>query len=268
MDAQMFTGPQAYERFMGRWSRLLAAQLIEFLGLRNAEHVLDVGCGTGALSAAILALHPDAVVTGIDPSAPFVDHARASLPSATVRIGSAMKLPFPVNSFDSSVACLVLNFVDDPDLALAQMCAVTKPGGRVAAAVWDHAGGMMMLRLFWETADAVDPSEKPHEPQGLLDRGALIRLWTKAGLQRIETGNLKIGMPFESFDDYWQPFLLGQGPAGAYVRTLSPAVREEIANYLRRKLLGDKRDGSFTLEARAWAIRGDVPEKDGGLRGV
>lgn len=261
MAAPMFTGPQAYERFMGRWSRLLADQLVEFLGLPGAEHVLDVGCGTGALSAAILAHHPDAVVTGIDPSAAFVDHARASLPSVTLKVGSATNLPFLANSFDASVACLVLNFVDDPALALAQMCAVTKPGGRVAAAVWDHVGGMMMLRLFWETADAVDPSEKPSEPQALLDRDALTRLWTKAGLQRIEIQSLKMKMPFESFDDYWQPFLLGQGPAGVYVRTLSPVVREEIANHLRRKLLGDRRDGPFTLEARAWAVRGEVPQK-------
>jgi len=130
----------------------------------------------------------------------------------------------------------------------------------VAAAVWDHVGGMMMLRLFWETADAVDPSDKVHEPQAVLDRDTLVGLWTKAGLQNIEIGALKITMPFESFDDYWQPFLMGQGPAGAYVRTLSPSVLEEIANQLRRKPLGNRRDGTFTLEARAWAVRGNVPK--------
>jgi SAM-dependent methyltransferase len=262
MDAPMFTGPQAYERFMGRWSRMLAAQLVEFLGLHNNERVLDVGCGTGALSAAILARHPDAIVTGIDPSAAFVDHARATLPSATVSVGSATNIPFPANSFDTSVACLVLNFVDDPTLALAQMCAVTKPGGQVAAAVWDHVAGMMMLRLFWETADAVDPSDKMQEPQAVLDRDALIGLWTKAGLQNIEIGALKITMPFKSFDDYWQPFLMGQGPAGAYVRTLAPTVLKEIANQLRRKLLRGQREGAFILEARAWAVRGNVPKED------
>lgn len=256
----MFTGPQAYERFMGRWSRILAAQFVDFVGIHSAEQVLDVGCGTGALSAAILALYPDAVVTGIDPSAAFVEYARVSLPSATVSVGSATKLSFPAHSFDRSLACLVLNFVENPAQALDQMYRVTKPGGRVAAAVWDHAGGMMMLRVFWEVADAVDPSEKTHEPQALLDRDALIKLWTKAGLQKIETATLRMRLPFESFDDYWQPFLLGQGPAGSYVRTLSPVMREEIANHLRRKLLGEQRDGPFTLEARAWAVRGDVPE--------
>jgi hypothetical protein len=140
------------------------------------------------------------------------------------------------------------------------MCEVTKPGGRVAAAVWDHADGMMMLRLFWEAADAVDPSAKPEEPHALLDRDALIALWRKAGLQRIEIRGLKLMMPFQNFDDYWQPFLLGQGPAGAYVRTLSPAAREAIAADLRRKVLADRHDGAFTLEARALAVRGDVPK--------
>lgn len=254
----MFTQAQGYERFMGRWSRVLAELFVAFACINSAKRVLDVGSGTGALSRAILAAAPSAEVVGIDPAAAFVEYAASQLAQrAHFEVGDAQRLPFANGLFDACCALLVLNFIPDQRTALAEMRRVTKTGGKVAAAVWDHAVGMNMLRIFWEVADEVDPSKRLiEEPQPMLGREGLVALWTTTGLTNIESAPLTFDMPFASFDDYWQPFQLGQGPAGRYIGTASSQVRNKIAQGLRRRLLDEKPDGPFTLSARAWAIRG------------
>jgi len=254
----MFTQAAGYERFMGRWSRKLAQTFAAFARLADARRVLDVGCGTGALAVAILEQAPQAEVVGIDPSAAFVEHARAhSPPGVRFEVADAQHLPFPDASFDVACACLVLNFIPDQRAAVIQMCRVVRPGGTVAAVVWDHADGMTMLKTFWDVADALDPGQRAvEEPQPMLDRDGLTRLWRERDLRDIHTEPLVVDMDFASFRDYWEPFGLGQGPAGAYLAQLAAPVRDAIARELKRRFVGGGADHPFSITARAWAIRG------------
>ena len=242
---------------MGRWSRMLAQRFVAFAGIADMRRVLDVGCGTGSLAQAILAAAPSAEVIGIDPSPAFVEYASSRLAGrARFSIGDAQRLAFDDDSFDACCALLVLNFIPDRTKALDEMRRVVKPGGLLAAAVWDHAVGMNMLRIFWEAVDTVDPNTSTtQEPQPTLDRDGLTALWERAGLRGIASDALTFDMRFESFADYWEPFGLGQGPAGLYVSQATPQVRAALADELRRRLLAGKKDGPFTLSARAWAIR-------------
>jgi len=254
----MFTQAEAYERFMGRWSQMLAERFLAFVDLAGAARVLDVGSGTGSLARAIVGSSPLVEVVGIDPSPAFVDYARARISQrAHFEVGDAQQLPFDDSSFDACYALLVLNFIPDQRAALAEMCRVVRPGGTIAAAVWDHAQGMNMLRIFWEVADAVDKDKHLiEEPHPLLDRDGLSALWEEAALGEIVSAPLDFDMRFLSFADYWEPFGFTQGPAGAYLRSVSARVRDEIERELRSKLLAGKPDSPFTLSARAWAIRG------------
>jgi ubiquinone/menaquinone biosynthesis C-methylase UbiE len=255
----MFSAAAAYERFMGRWSRRLAVAFATFAGIRDGDRVLDVGCGTGALCAAILAQHRKASVTGVDPAASFIEGCRANYPASRFVVGDAQRLPFGDREFDASLASLVLAFVPTPSDALAEMKRVTVRGGTVAATIWDHAEGMTMLRAFWDAADQVDPSVKPVEAQPSLDRDVIDALWREADLKDICFEPLTVEMPFSSFDDYWSPFLAGQGPAGAYAAAAPEETREAIVHILRARFLGDGPDRPFTIHSRAWAIRGAVP---------
>ena len=241
---------------MGRWSRQLAKSFADFADIGGNDRVLDVGCGTGALASAILSEHPETVVTGIDPSEAFVESCRARYPAARFLVGDAQQLPFDNGGFDASLACLVLNFVASPRDAIAEMSRVTANGGTVEATVWDHADGMTMLRAFWEAADEVDESREPGEAQPKLGRDALAELWDGAGLQDVQVQPLVLQMAFVSFDDFWQPFAGGQGPAGAYLATLALEARDAIARILRSRFLEDRPDGPFAIQSRAWAIRG------------
>jgi SAM-dependent methyltransferase len=256
----MFTQAAGYERFMGRWSRRLAQKFATFAQLKDAHRVLDVGCGTGALATAILEQAPNAEVVGIDPSATFVEHARAHAPQAArFEVGDAQHLPFADKSFDAACACLVLNFIPDQRAAVAEMRRVVRDGGTIAAVVWDHANGMTMLKTFWDVADALDPGPRAiEEPQPMLDRDGLEHLWQEQALHGISTEPLAVDMDFASFADYWEPFGLGQGPAGAYLAQLAPHIRDAIARELRHRFIGDTGDRSFSIPARAWAIRGRV----------
>jgi ubiquinone/menaquinone biosynthesis C-methylase UbiE len=254
----VFTAATAYERFMGRWSRRLAKSFAEFAGVGAHDRVLDVGCGTGALAGAILAAHPESVVTGIDPSEVFVESCRAQYPSARFLMGDAQQLPFGDQAFDASLACLVLNFVASPRDAVAEMARVTAHNGTIAAAVWDHAEGMTMLRAFWEAAVEVDPSLTAGEKQPMLSRDALAQLWDEVQLHDVLLEPLVVDMKFASFNDYWEPFMGGQGPAGAYVASLTPESRDAIARVLHARFLKDDPFGSFTIQSRAWAIKGTV----------
>jgi SAM-dependent methyltransferase len=253
----MFSESDGYERFMGRWSRGLAPLLLSFAGVEAGDEVLDVGCGTGALAFAAATI-PEVRAVGVDPSSAFVQAAqRACEGGDRVRfqVGHAAALPFPDAAFHRTLSMLVLNFVSDSVAALGEMTRVTRPNGVVAAAVWDYGDGMEMLRLFWDAAVALDPAAAGRDEgrMPLSRRGELSALWREAGLRNVEEAPLTLEMAFSSFDDYWQPFLYGQGPAGAYVSALAEPARVQLRTSLRDRVGSDKR---FTLVARAWAVRG------------
>ena len=256
----MFAESEAYERFMGRWSRQLAPALIKFASVQPKHAVLDVGSGTGALSAAVVETVPTARVIGVDPSEAYVKFATGKVTGANLKfaVGDAQKLEFPDATFDRTLALLVMNFIPDHTKALREMARVTRPGGVVAAAVWDYGEGMEMLRIFWDEALALNPQidsrDERHMP--LCRAGQLAALWRANGLDQVDEQPISINQPFASFDDYWAPFLGGQGPAGAYVRSLPEEGRQALAARLRSRLAGGRDDRSFTLRARAWAVRG------------
>ena len=258
----LFSAADAYELFMGRWSRTLAPLFVRFADARDLRAVLDVGSGTGALAAAIAAIEPEARIVGVDPAAPYVAIAQATRPSenVTFEVGDAQHLRFDAASFDCALSLLAFNFIPNPTAALLELMRVVRPGGVVAAAVWDYGSGMQMLRVFWDEAIALipedDKSDERHMP--LTGRGQLAELWRRNGLSQVVENELTIEMAFDSFDDYWRPFTQKQGPAGAYVAGLTDPQRDELRMRLRQRLLGVDRDRPFALGARAWAARGVV----------
>jgi SAM-dependent methyltransferase len=253
----MFFDSDAYERFMGRWSRRLAPLLIDFAEVDAGQAVLDVGSGTGALSFAAAAV-PAVRVTGVDPAMPYIRYAQEHTKDERVRfeLADAQALPFPDGTFDRALSLLALNFVPDPDRALSEMTRTTRPGGVVAAAVWDYGDGMEMLRAFWDEAVALDPTAPDERTMPLSRRGELAALWRAHRLERVEETPLVIELPFASFDDYWQGFLGSQGPAGMYTATLTESQRAALRSRLNDRLAPAR--GSFTLRACAWAARGAV----------
>jgi SAM-dependent methyltransferase len=261
----MFSAGDAYERFMGRWSRELAPLLVEFAGVRDGHAVLDVGSGTGALTAATVVAAPSGRVIGIDFAAPYVAVAQARHAGKRVRfeVGDAQQLRFPDASFDRALSLLVINFIPDPAKAVAEMIRATRPGGTVAAAVWDYGAGMQMLRVFWDEAVALNPAvdarDERHMP--LCRPGELAALWREHALQDVVEEALTIETRFVSFADYWTAFLEKQGPAGAYVASLSEGERDELRERLHTRLLGDGPDRPIVLTARAWSVRGVVPRR-------
>jgi SAM-dependent methyltransferase len=262
---EIFVGSDAYERFMGRWSRRLAPLLVTFASVAEQDSVLDVGSGTGALSFAVAEAMPSARVTGVDPSSTYVRYAQGCTSSDSVRflVGDAQALQLPNAAFDKALSFLVMNFIPDPAKALQEMTRVTRRGGIVAAAVWDYGEGMEMLRVFWDEAVALDPAIAARDERNmpLCRQGELAALWRAHGLQHVEERPIAIELSFASFDDYLSPFLGGQGPAGAYASSLPEAARLALASRLRKRLLGKRQDGAFTLQARAWAVKGLVPTR-------
>jgi SAM-dependent methyltransferase len=227
-----------------------------------ARRWLDIGCGTGALSQVILAEAEPAEVVGIDASSGFVAHAAAHTPDSRARfiVGDALALPFPADSFDVTVSGLALNFVNDPVQAVREMARVAGPEGVVAAYVWDYAGGMEMMRWFWGAAAALDPAaadlDESHRFAARWHLEGLAALWREAGLDSAETRAFEVPTVFRDFDDYWAPFVAGQGPAPGYVMALPDARRHALRERLRDTLPAAG-DGSISLTARAWAVRGD-----------
>ena len=251
-----------YEPYVGRWSRRVAPEFLAWLAIPAGKRWLDVGCGTGALSQTILASAQPAEVAGVDPSEGFLAFARTRAPQAEFRVGDAQALPFEDDSFDAAVSGLVLNFVPDPAKAAAEMRRVVRPGGTAAAYVWDYAGEMQLMRQFWDAAAAVDPAaraldEGPRFP--LCQPDALRALWTAAGLQDIEVRTIDVPTVFKDFDDYWSPFLGGQGPAPTYCMSLPEDHRARLRRHLHDTLPFEA-DGSIHLIARAFAVRGRKPD--------
>lgn len=251
----------SYEQYVGRWSRRVAPAFLDWLRMPAGRAWLDVGCGTGALSAAIVDRCAPSAVTGVEPSEGFLKAAAANLAGrAVLRQGSATAIPLGDASVDVAVCGLVLNFVPDQRAGLVEMSRVTRAGGTVAAYVWDYAGKMDLIRHFWDAAVELDPKAAS------LDEGlrfptcrpdAMQALFESAGLGEVEATAIDIPTAFAGFDDYWQPFLGGQGPAPAYAMSLDEAARIRLRDRVRGRL-PEMANGSIPMNARAWAARGTI----------
>lgn len=260
----MFADAEAYQRFMGRWSHLVARRLVDFTGLPEEGRMLDVGSGTGSLAFAIAERNGRTRVLGIDPSKEYVAYASSKNPfpdRASFEVGDAQKLHFPDASFDAALSLLVFNFIPDPKKALLELRRVVRPGGKLSAAVWDYGAGMEMLRTFWDAVVATDPgAEKLDEKHMPLCRaGELSALWREGQLENVREQPITITMRFQSFADYWDPFLLGQGPAGAYVRRLDRNHLQTLRDDIKRRLSLSSENAAFVLSARVWSVCGTVP---------
>lgn len=252
-----------YEQYVGRWSRQVAPPFLSWLAIPAGRRWLDLGCGTGALCAAIVDRCSPASVAGVEPSEGFLKTARENLADrAALHQGSATAIPLGDASVDVVVSGLVLNFVPDQRAALAEMARVTGKGGMIAGYVWDYAGKMELMRYFWDAVIDFDPSAAKMD-EGirfpLCRPEALENLFTEAGLKGVEVKPIDIPMRFTSFDDYWQPFLGGQGPAPAYAMSLDETVRARLRDRIRERL-PTAANGSIALIARAWAARAAVAE--------
>ena len=253
----------AYEPYVGRWSRLVAREFLDWLAVPREARWLDVGCGTGAVTSTILNQAAPASVVGIDPSTPFVEHARARVVDARASFttGNAQSLPSESGVFDAVVSGLVLNFVPDSTRGLAEMRRVARPGGIVGVYVWDYAGTMELMRYFWDAACDLD-SAASEADEGrrfpLCRPDALRALFERGGLTGLEHRAIDIPTVFRNFDDYWTPFLSGQAPAPGYCMSLSEERRERLREMIRARL-PFAADGTISLTARAWAMKGTVP---------
>jgi len=246
----------AYDRFMGRYSRELAPVFADFAGIEAEQRVLDVGCGSGVLTEELARRVGAEHVAGADPS-PLLEACAQRVPGAELKTASAESLPWPEDSFDAALAQLVVHFMSVPTVGAAEMRRVTRPGGVAAACTWDFDGGMPLLGLFWQSVRAFDAEADADSATTPFGQRELETLWQDSGLSGVESAGLEVSTRYKDFDELWGSFLLGAGPAGQHALSLSPerqtAVREE---YFRR--LGEP-EGSFTLDARAWAVRGRVP---------
>lgn len=252
-----FAAPAAhYDRYMGRFTATLAPALADFAGVGPGMRVLDVGCGPGGLTGELVMRVGAPRVAAIDPAAQFVAACRARYPGVDVREGRAEELPWPGDSFDAAAACLVIGFMTDPNAGLREMTRVVRPGGTVAACMWDVAGdGMTMLQTFWNAARTVDPEAPGERRLAGGAEGDIARRMTAAGLAEVTAGSLMAQARYADFDDFWEPFTYAVGPAGQYLRAQSADRQDRIRDACRAALPAS----SFTLTARAWCARGTVP---------
>ena len=242
----------AYDQFMGRWSQPLAPQLAEFAGVDAGQRVLDVGCGPGALTTELVARLGTSSVAAVDPSTSFVTAARARNPGVDVRLAAAERLPFDDATFDAALAQLVVHFMEDPLAGIAEMARVTRPGGVIAACVWDYAGGHGPLGPFWTAARAIDPDVEDESGLAGARTGHLADLFEESGLRNVEDTALEVTRHNSSFEEWWHGFTRGVGPAGAYLASLDDLQQAELRAHCRAMLPA----GSFTITARAWTARG------------
>ncbi|HEX3390576.1 MAG TPA: methyltransferase domain-containing protein [Streptosporangiaceae bacterium] len=239
----------AYLRFMGRYSEPLATQFADLAGVDRGQRVLDVGCGPGALTTELVSRAGAGAVSAVDPSASFAAAVRERLPEVDVRRSAAEQLPFPDGSFDAALAQLVVHFMTDPVAGLREMGRVTRPGGVVAACVWDHAGGRGPLSVFWQAVRQLDPAAHDESDLAGAREGHLATLFAQAGLDQTQVTTLTVRVRQASFGDWWEPFTLGVGPAGAYVASLAPDRRAALREQCRRLLPA----GPVEMSATAWA---------------
>ena len=258
-DAHGFHAPaDAYDRHIGRYGPALAEELIRAAGVHAGDHVLDVGCGPGALTGRLVSTTgtPE-LVAAIDPSATFAAACAERLPGTDVRTGTAEHLPFPDASFDAALAQLVVNFMDDPVAGVREMARVVKPGGVVGAAVWDYAGGMTLLRRFWEAAAALDPAAAAFDEGSTMrycTTGSLAQLLATAQLRDVAVNAVVVTAWYDGYDDLWALLEQGVGPSGAYVAALDPGQRAALRAELLRRL--ELVDAPFMLDARAFLATG------------
>ena len=245
----------AYDRFMGRYSGFLSPQMADLAGVAAGQRALDVGCGPGALTGELVRRLGADAVTAVDPSEPFVEAARARHPGVTVLPASAEALPFEDDSFDVALAQLVVHFMTDPVAGLAEMRRVTRPGGVVVACVWDLAGGRAPLSAFWRVARELDPDVADESAMAGAREGHLAELFEAAGLRDVQPAALSVSREHPGFDDWWEPYTLGVGPAGGYVARLDEDHRVALRDRARAMMPS----GPFTLTAWAWAARGVSP---------
>lgn len=258
----MYEVGEAYEVEMGRWSRQLAPLFVEFVGVRDGEKVLDVGCGTGSLSATLAKSMGGSKIVGIDPSKGFIEYARTQVadPRVSFEVGDAQVLPYPDESFDRCMALLVVNFIPDAPKAVNEMRRVTKSGGAVATTMWDGSRANELNQCMWNAAMAIDPTVKrPAERRRSYNSAeTLSDLFNGAGLTGIEVKELTMRCQFASFDELWQRYISGEGPSGVYVVGLTEERREALRQRLRQDVLRGGANGPFTLQAKAWAVKGIV----------
>lgn len=242
----------AYDGFMGRYSRLLSRQLADLAAVRTGQRVLDVGCGTGALTGELVARVGSSGVAAVDPSEPFVAATRARNPGVDVRQAPAEGLPFADDAFDAALAQLVVHFMKDPVAGLSEMARVTRRGGVVAACVWDHGGSQGPLRIFWDAARSLDPAVDDESRRPGTRAGHLSKLFEAAGLRQVEATALAVNLEHATFEGWWEPFTRGVGPAGVYLASLAEDRRTELRDDCRRRV----RSEPFVVTAVAWAARG------------
>jgi SAM-dependent methyltransferase len=242
----------AYDRFMGRYSVLLSPQLADLAGIESGQRVLDVGCGPGALTVELVARVGAGNVSAADPSESFVTAARARNPGVDVQQAPAEQLPFADDAFDAALAQLVVQFMSDPVAGLSEMRRVTRPGGVVAACVWDHGGSQSPLTPFWESARALNPGLEGEGHLPGTAEGELSELFAAAGFHEIEETPLPLSVEHPTFEEWWEPFTLAVGPAGAYLAKLDAAQHEALREHLRATLP----EAPFVISARAWTARG------------
>ena len=245
---------EAYDAFMGRWSRRLAGPFADFARAQSPSRLLDVGCGTGALTEELLRRQPDAQLVAVDPSTSFAAAMASNLPEVRTAVAEAERLPFADDTFDTALAQLVVHFMTDPVLGLAAMRRVTRPGGMVGACVWDYGGERGPLGVFWESARAVDPDAPGESHLPGTSEGQLEHLLRAAGLREVEAAELIVAIEHPTFEDWWAPFTRGAGPAGSYVASLDQDGRERVMAECRRRLPMRP----IVVNAVAWAARGSV----------
>ena len=245
-------GADAYDRFMGRYSAPLAPQFADFAAVDAGQRVLDVGCGPGALTAELVRRLGPGTVSAVDPSEPFVAAARERHPGVSVQRAAAEELPFEDRTFDAALAQLVVHFMTHPAVGLREMARVTRKDGVVAACVWDHAGGRGPLSLFWRAARELDPDVEGESQLAGAREGHLGQLFQAAGLHEIEESALSVSVEHPSFEEWWEPFTLGVGPAGGYAAGLDAKRQAQLRELCRQMLPAPP----FIATALAWAARG------------
>ena len=253
---------QGYQQIMGRFSTQLASSFLDYIGRESGQTILDLGCGTGSMTFTLAQRGDHKAIVGVDVSEVYVDHARScnDEPRITFEVADGSALPFENNTFDQAVSQLVLQFMPDPFPAVEEMCRVVKPGGLIAACVWDSYGGMSHLRMLFDTASALGYDRKRTLLRPMTTGGELQAMWEKAGLEQIEENSISMRFEYKNFEDYWSSFLSGDGTPGEMVMGLLPEQRATLQEQVRHVFLSGKPDGFRSFLASAWICKGIVPE--------